>query len=277
MIHIVFEDKNEQTLSEAIALDSSLHGEILSLKDDYSVGPVSHIFETDGYQNRKTWLSDIYFKVSGEQDYNPLKDDKLTVQYLKRLLEEQPYAQVWIWMGQNAHDVCAYYWMVSQLRDYQGRIFVLYLNNLPFISDTGSIFYPQHLYEIPPREFLKAKKLSRVITQSEFEIDPDEWDRIGDENAFVRNLEGGKKIMASSLDCYDEGCLLLSPVKNFIKARRLAQQVIVKQKIAVSEFFLVWRIRLLVESGKLQTRSEANSDNYFELEVRRSAQAEISI
>ena len=76
-------------------------------------------------------------------------------------------------MAQNAHDVCGYYWLMSQLKDYQGQVYVLYLNNLPFINDKGGIFYPAALHEIQPKEFLKAKKLPRLINLSEFEIDPD--------------------------------------------------------------------------------------------------------
>ena len=49
------------------------------------------------------------------------------------------------------------------------------LNNLPFLNDKGQLFYPTYLNEIQPKEFLKAKKLARPITLSEFEIDPDEY------------------------------------------------------------------------------------------------------
>jgi hypothetical protein len=64
---------------------------------------------------------------------------------------------------------------MSQLKEYQEPIDVLYLNNLPFINDKGNIFYPTSLSEIQPKEFFKAKKLARPITLSEFEVDPDEW------------------------------------------------------------------------------------------------------
>ena len=50
---------------------------------------------------------------------------------------------------------------------------------------------------------VKAKKLARPITLSEFEIDPDEWKRIRDESATVRLLEGGKKIAGKEESFYD--------------------------------------------------------------------------
>ena len=66
------------------------------------------------------------------------------------------------------------------------------------------IFYPVNLYDIPPREFLKARKLARPITLSEFEVDPDEWTKLGNEGKGVRLLEGGKKLMPYDYDFFDE-------------------------------------------------------------------------
>ena len=81
------------------------------------------------------------------------------------------------------------------------------MNNLPFINDKGQIFYPSWLNEIQPSEFLKAKKLARPVTLSEFEIDPDEWKKLCDENAMVRILEGGKKIAGKEETFYDSEIL----------------------------------------------------------------------
>src|SRR5439155_25030415 len=105
-------------------------------------------------------------------------DDRQTVAALKEKLDDNVKEEAWIWMGQNQHDVCSYYWLISQLKEYQGRIVVLYFNNLPFINEKGQIFYPTTLHEILPKEFLKAKKLNRKVTSSEFEVDPDEWKKL---------------------------------------------------------------------------------------------------
>ena len=58
-------------------------------------------------------------------------------------------------------------------------------------------------HEIQPKELLKAKKLARPITMSEFEVDPDEWKKLCAENATVRILEGGKKIVSREETFYD--------------------------------------------------------------------------
>ena len=195
MIHIVFENANIKPLETAIELDESLTGKIVEIKDDYAVGPLMGIYEIEGYQQRRDWWKNLLANSPYEGQLD-LVDDKLAVHQLIQTLTEDESLEVWIWMGQNAHDVCGYYWIMSQLKKFAGRVQVLYLNNLPFFNEKGNIFYPTHLYEIQPKEFLKAKKLARPITLSEFEIDPDEWTKIAADNLLVRFLERGKNIVS---------------------------------------------------------------------------------
>ncbi len=255
MIHIVFEQSNVAALQQAIALDESIKGEVIEIKDDYAAGPLANIYETEGYQQRRDWWKTL-LEFSPYTDSLNIVDDKLAVYNLLKLLDEQPEEEAWIWMGQNAHDVCGYYWLMSQLKDYQGRIQVLYLNNLPFINEKGNIFYPAHLHEIQPKEFLKAKHLARPITLSEFEVDPDEWKKLCHENAMVRFLEGGKKIVGKEVEFYDKDILVnLTGVQ---KLGKLLSNTLNKMKVKTGDVFLVWRIRELVAAGKLEMSGDWN-------------------
>jgi hypothetical protein len=249
MIHIVFEAANVEALQKAIELDETLAGDIVEIKDDYAVGPLENIYNAEGYQARRDWWMTLleFSPYTGQID---IVDDKLAVHNLLKKLEEQPEEQVWIWMGQNVHDVCGYYWLMSQLKDLQGRIHVLYLNNLPFINEKGAIFYPTSLHEIQPKEFLKAKKLARPITPSEFEVDPDEWKKLCNENALVRFLEGGKKIVNKEVDFYDKD-LLAGLGKENQKLYKFLGQVFSKMKVKTGDVFLVWRMRELAAAGKM--------------------------
>lgn len=250
MVHIVFEQANVEALAKAMELDEQLQGEILEIKDDYAAGPLADIYTTEGYQQRRNWWQ-LVLEFSPYTDQLNIVDDKLAVHNLLKKLDEETGEEVWIWMGQNAHDVCGYYWLMSQLKDYQGRIQVLYLNNLPFINEKGNIFYPVSLYEIQPKEFLKAKKLARPITLSEFEVDPDEWKKQCNENALVRFLEGGKKIIGKEVGFYDKDIM---SIVNFgpQKLLKLIGTALNKMKVKTGDAFLVWRIRELVAEGRLE-------------------------
>lgn len=249
MIHIVFNTADIAALEQAIELDESLSGKIIEIKDDYAIGPLLDIYETEGYQVRRDWWKEV-LAHSPYEDQLDIVDDKLTVHHLSNSLIHDENEMIWIWMGQNAHDVSGYYWLMSQFKDYQSRIHVLYLNNLPFLNEKGQLFYPTHLSQIQPKEFLKAKKLARPITLSEFELDPDEWKKLCQENEGVRFLEGGKKLVSMQVSCYDKEILSLL-TKHAQKLPSALSNIMAKLKVKLGDAFIVTRIKALEEAGKI--------------------------
>ncbi len=195
MQHVVFQQEDVKTLKKSFELDETLSGRIYEIKDDFAVGPLKNIYTQDGIEERKEWWRNVLAggDYDGHVDSGEVNDPKTIEAIIEQLTSNQEET-LWIWVAPNKHDVSGYYWLMAQLKEFAGRIFVLSLNNLPFINDKGHIFYPENLSEIPPREFLKAKKLAREITLSEFEVDPDEWAKICNENKMVRILEGAKKL-----------------------------------------------------------------------------------
>jgi hypothetical protein len=173
---------------------------------------------------------------------------------------------LWIWAAQNKHDVSGYYWLVSQLKAYQGRVFILYLNNLPFINDKGHIFYPVNLFQIPPREFMKAKKLARAITFSEFETDIEEWQKICAANKGVRLLEGGKKLIEQDYSFYDD--LLLRFIEpNWIKASKLIHSFLQKGTQTTGDAYILWRLKQMIAGRQLDAQGELGNMKDFEVKI----------
>ncbi len=273
MIHVVFQAADVDVLKKAMDLDSSMQGEVIEIKDDYAVGPIRNIYEEEGYEFRQQWWKDLI-------QHSPYNRDQLmawvndpgVVIDLKNLLEQNEKEEVWIWMGQNQHDVCGYYWLLGQIKEYSGRIFVLYLNNLPFINEKGGVFYPTALHQIPPKEFLKAKKLCRKVTVSEFETDPDEWNKLMSENALVRILEGGKKIVSKDENFYDKD--ILSGLTNDVqKGAKAMHNILAKMKIKTGDVFLLWRMKKLAEDDQVDLAGDP-SKGWKEFEVKLKSETE---
>lgn len=252
MIHIVFNESEIDLLKQVINLDESLSGEVIQIRDDFAVGPLKGIDADEGWQQRNNWWRDLLKNSPYNEQLADTIDDRATVKEIKEKLSANAEEQLWIWMGQNQHDVCGYYWIVSQLKEFQGRIMVIYLNNLPFINEKGQLFYPSWLDEIQPKEFLKAKKLARPITLSEFEVDPDEWKRLCDENAIVRILEGGKKIAGKEESFYDAE-ILRNITADWQKATRVLTNTLHRMKIKTGDVFIMWRMKQLIAEGKIET------------------------
>jgi hypothetical protein len=272
MIHIVFQEADIEVLKKAQELDETLAGDIVQIVEEFGVGPIAGIDEEEGWQNRRNWWQELLAPSPYNGNMNR-PDDRETVAKLKTILDEDEKQELWIWIGQNQHDVCSYYWLSGQFKDYQGRIFVLFLNNLPFINEKGLIFYPTSLHQIRPSEFIKAKKLCRKITLSEFEVDPDEWKKLCNENAMVRILEGGKKIVGKDADFYDND-ILTGLSKDWQKGNKAMHNVLAKMKIKTGDVFLLWRMRELAEVDKIEINGDT-SKGWKDFEVRvKSAAAE---
>ena len=270
MIHIVFQEADIAALEKSFELDETLKAEIIQVKDDYAVGPLIDIYTETGIGNRRQWWRDVLAggDYDGHVDAGEV-DDVKTVNELKERLDADPDEAIWIWAAPNKHDVCSYYWLMSQLKDYQGRIFILYLNNLPFLNEKGNLFYPENLFDIPAKEFVKAKKLAREITLSEFEVDPDEWAKICSENKGVRLLEGGKKLVQEDYDFYD------AELKKFItadwqKASKIIHHYLSKAKHTTGDMYLLWRLKTMMAQEIFDVQGNVGKMKDFELKKKQS-------
>ncbi|MES2777974.1 MAG: DUF1835 domain-containing protein [Bacteroidota bacterium] len=266
MIHIVFEEANIAALQKAIDLDETLQGDIVQIKDDFAVGPLGNIYVGEGMEARKEWWRQVLAggDYDGKVDTGEVDDTK-TAAELVGTMRRSPEEVIWIWMAQNKHDVCSYYWLLNYMKEFQGRVFVLYMNNLPFINEKGGIFYPTNLYQIPAKEFLKAKKLARPITPSEFEVDPDEWKKLCADGNEVRLLEGGKKLSSYGVHFYDN-LLKKYVVGDFQKASKIIFQFLSKETEKTGDAFLLWRLKALIENNSdWEVRGEIKNMKDFEL------------
>ncbi|MBS1948144.1 MAG: DUF1835 domain-containing protein [Bacteroidetes bacterium] len=269
MIHIVFQKNDVDVLNEAIQLDASLQGEVILIADDFAVGPLKDIFLAEGWEARREWWRMVLAEGDhkGTVDDGSVPDDTRTAAELIDKLQRDKKEIIWIWAAQNKHDVCGYYWLMSQLKNFQGRIFILYLNNLPFINEKGQLFYPVNLFNIPAKEFLKAKKLARLVTLSEFEVDPDEWARLCNEEKGVRLLEGGKKLVQRDYDYYD------ADLKTFITASWQTAQKIIgtflhKAAQTTGDAYLLWRLKDILSSGGYDVQGELKKMRDFEVKLK---------
>ncbi len=263
MIHIVFNEADVAILEQAIELDESLRGDVLQIKDDFAVGPLKDIYTNEGMEARKNWWRDVLAggNADGKVDDGEI-DDNRTVAFLIERMQVNEEEKIWIWAAQNKHDVSGYYWLMSQLKDFQGRVYILYLNNLPFINEKGQLFYPEWISHIQPKEMTKAKKLSRLITTSEFEVDPDEWSKLCAEEKGVRLLEGGKKLAQKDYDFYD------AELKSYIstdwqKASKIIHQFLSKSKNTTGDMYLLWRLKLMIAEGQFDVQGELKNMKDF--------------
>jgi hypothetical protein len=273
MIHVVFNEPDVEVIKKAIELDASLRGEVMLIRDDYAVGPLLNVYTPEGVAERKDWWRMVFAggEHEGIVDEGKVNDEQVLLN-IKEALANDEAEHVWIWAAQNKHDVCGYYWLVGQLSAFQGRIAILYLNNLPFINEKGNIFYPDWLSQIQPREFLKAKKLARPITTSEFEVDADEWNKIAAEGKMVRLLEGGKKLIQKEIDYYDAD-LTKYITADAQKANKVINAFLSKNKETTGDAFMLWRLKELAQQPHFEVQGALKGLKDFDIKKRTAVEA----
>jgi len=268
MIHIVFNEADIKVLKQAIELDETLAGEVIQIKDDYAVGPLGNIYIGEGIETRRQWWKEVL--AGGDYDGKVESgdvDDYKTAAELVGTLRRNETETIWIWAAQNKHDVCGYYWLLNYMKEFQGRVFILYLNNLPFINEKGNIFYPNWLHEIPAKEFLKAKKLAREITLSEFEVDPDEWTKICNVDKGVRLLEGGKKLAQNDYDFYDAE-LKKQITPDWQKASKIIHHFLSKSKHTTGDAYMLWRLKVMIAQDMFDVQGKLGNMKDFEVKLK---------
>jgi len=269
MIHIVFNEADVAVLKQAIELDESLQGEVIQINDDLAVGPIENIHAGEGIEIRKNWWREVLAgggDLDGALD-NDEKNDLNTIANLVGAMRRNEEDVLWIWAAQNKHDVCGYYWLLHYVKEFQGRVSILYLNNLPFLNEKGQVFYPTWLSEIPAKEFLKAKKLAREINLSEFEVDPDEWTKLCTENGSVRLLEGGKKLVSQDENFYD------AELKKYVtadwqKASKIIHQFLSKAQHKTGDMFLLWRLKKMIAMELFDVQGKVRYMKDFEVKTK---------
>lgn len=246
LIHLIVGDYTAKPLIEAVAEHEALAGEVVVLKDILHVGPL----KTEG-MTFSEGRSAFWGQVVPEGQLSEPVDDLERLMAVSSRLSNDPEAKVWFWMAPTPADVTAYYWLLHFLKKHQGRFYVVNINGLPFLDTNGKLFYPESIGHIPVKELVKARKLARVTTPSEWETDGDEWARLVEENAGLRIHQGGKKLAPQTIDHYD--ILLLTFIQaQGQKATKVISQAMSKHKLLTGDVFLHWRLREMAAAGKIE-------------------------
>jgi hypothetical protein len=94
-----------------------------------------------------------------------------------------------------------------------------------------------------------------VVTLSEFELDPEEWEKLSGLPGSVRLLEGGKKLAVKDNDYYDK--IILDQLgASTMKLSKLLGLLATKAKLGLPEYYIIWRVQSLIESGQIISQGE---------------------
>lgn len=259
--HFVVGDMAAAPLQEAIITAPSMAGTVVVLRDVLSLGPL----QKAAGQTFSELRSGYWQQVAGNRQEPPVVDDMERMLEVSRHMYEDETVTAWCWMAPLPADVCAYYWLLPYMAKHTARFLLVNIAGLPFLDEQGKVFYPKSLSQVLPRELVKARRLARVVTAAETEVDTDEWQKVIASNAGIRTAEGGKKLASRADDFYDE-LLLGFCTAQYQKASRIISQAMGRHFIPTGDLFLGWRLREMAAMGRLELQGDtAKTLKDFEL------------
>lgn len=261
--HIVVGDHAAAQLDQALHTDPAMPDTLVVMRDILNVGPLVKREGQKFSDMRTEFWQQVVISEKGPAEVDDLERLLKTANELSKNETDK----IWLWAAPLPADICAYYWALRYLTKYAGHIFIVNIAGLPFLDENGKVFFPKSFSEILPKELIKAKKLARPVTKSEFEIDAEEWLKISQVNAGIRTLEGGKKLISKNDTNYDHQ-LLTFCAGHFQKAQKVVAQAMAKFNIPTGDLYLVWRLRRMGEMGKLKIQGDpTKSPRDFEVSL----------
>ncbi|MBP6456734.1 MAG: DUF1835 domain-containing protein, partial [Chitinophagaceae bacterium] len=241
MIHILVGDMAAKQLEAAFELDENLKGEIFVLKDTLGIGFLKN---QDEHQHDK--IRTEFWKSIIPNFQDELNDEKRLLEVIEKAIpEEEPLC---LWLSPCVSDVCAYYWLLNYTKKHPGLLHTINCIGLPFLDENGKVFYPTNYSDVPPKEFLKTKRLLKEVSLAEYEVEGEEWEKLCNENEEVRIYEGGKKISSQDVSYFDK--FIFAALQNdFSKATKIVNEVLKNCKQTVADVFVENRLKTLIKDG----------------------------
>ncbi len=240
-------------LTEAVNMETEMAGKVITIQDLLNVGPLQKTEEGQKFSE----LRQSFWKTVINSDKIPEVTDTEKILEVSASMAKNEDDVAWVWIAPWPADICTLLWLTKYLGKYPGRFFVVNIAGLPFLDEEGKLFFPKNISELLPREVIKAKRLARAVSYAEIETDGEDWRKLVEENALVRILEGGKKIISKEVNYYDKQLVSFCS-QQFQKASRVVNQTMAKSETHTGDAFLGWRLRELAAQETLRLQGDTS-------------------
>jgi hypothetical protein len=251
--HIVVGDIAGDRLKETIMNEPSMAGEVIVLKDILHVGPIQKAEGQTFSETRSAFWNEV---INNDKHPVHIDDMERLLEVSKQMFEDDS-VQAWYWMAPWPADVTGFHWVLPYLGKHLTRFYLINIAGLPFLDENGKVFYPKSFGEILPKEIIKARRLARLVTPAEVEVDGEEWRKLVEENSGIRIHEGGKKLKSVGEDYYDNQLASFCS-HQYQKASKIVSQALNKFRMPTGDVHLGWRLRKMAEEGKLQLQGDTS-------------------
>lgn len=264
--HIVFGNSTAGSLKVGLGSIHARRERILVITSDLSYGPLAHLDEVDGVHHRNAWIKDKLEDYFYDVDGNEALVDQLRA--IKAIPEHMP---ITIWASDNAWDQYGLALVVYLLRGRMNPIQVINpsAHEKQLSEELGEEIQAAYSFELPSETLaMLFKKQARnpSLTENERTRLEREWLRVSADPSVLR-IWADDHVQPVAPDYFDAEILR--------HARRLARQKEnhkgflcmrligdaigeLHEKQWVGDTFIYWRIKALIDAGKMTVIKNPN-------------------
>lgn len=265
-VHIVFGDSAAGTLRYFFENNQNeFKGEIINFTEEPSVGPINGIDTDAGLRKRIEWFKEMLKSVSV---YGCFEDvEKMLKDTYDNIKNLDLASKVVIWHGANADNQIALRCLVQMMKNEE-----LYEVNVSesYIEDSDNNLYnPRSLAECAPENVEKLLPTMKKLENEKRNNLKKDWALLAASKEQLRILEDG--IIVGAHESYYDDDILSNCTPDFTKAARVIGDTMGKSGQLVSDTYIDYRVRRLIEIGRLEYRGKLESIRDFE--IRSAGQA----
>lgn len=263
-IHIVFGPGSRGTLRVSGVVPEN-SAEIVCMYDVLTYGPLLDIPPSAAeIQERKEWLSKMWpIDCYDEPDQNIVDRDTTIIQSLAG----RETGRIFFWTGRRAGEILGTARLFTLLAGYGREIYIADFPNVAVSRWDGAIIYPDSLSMTAPEQVGEIARRFRRVGEEELPRWSDIWREALSDGAMLRILDEEGQISGVDISWFDR-FLESRCTDEFQKAARIIGMVLTYDMWGdVGDGYLNWRLKALVESGRLQARGLLNQIRDYEVRL----------
>ncbi|GAA0736556.1 DUF1835 domain-containing protein [Clostridium oceanicum] len=248
--------------------DNIYFGKVMKFTDDLSTGSIYKLDEN--IKQRDLWLEQLYGKTGVKYYIAPNKklDAEFIYNEIKNIyngtLKIPKDFKVVIWHGNNVMEQISLRYIMNTFKEYE-------------LYEADVSKYITHVYdnqeykvrcvaECRPQELeLVLEKISPIDDDKKSEL-ISQWNNLQESKATLRILQNGK-IVSVGEDYYDNEILRFLS-KKFKNAPRVIGNVLGTSHQIVSDTFIDYRLRNLIELDKVEYKGKLKTMRDFEVKIK---------
>jgi len=261
-VHIAFGDSAAGTLKYYFAHNKNeYNGEVISFREDLSVGQLHEIDTEKGLKKRIKLFEKMFKEVFIDDYFEDFEKEFMdTYEMVKTITQDK---RIVIWHGENTANQVGIRYLIALLRNRE-----LYEVNVSesYISDYNSnIYKPRCLAECVPEEIHHLILTINKLEQERCNYLMNDWDVLRTSKEYLRILKDNK-IVGVDESFYDHD-ILSNCTFNFKKAASVIGKTMGESVQLVGDTFIDYRVRKLIESGKVEYQGRLETMRDFEIRL----------